>query len=367
MASKSRRPSGTPTEAGPAADVAGDELDPSERAALSEWMDVQGLESGPLTGLRPIGGGTQNRMTRFERGGRSFVLRRGPRHRRARSNDVLRRETQLLAALSDTDVPHPRLIAGCVDETVLAGTVFYLMEPIDGFNPTEELPARHARDQALRHQMGLEMVDALGRLGAVDHVAVGLADFGRPQGFLRRQVPRWLAELESYRDLANYPGPHLPGVDRVAEWLERGIPTRWSPGILHGDYHLSNVMYSRQDAHIAAIVDWEMCTIGDPLLDLGWMLATWPGSGTELSWGGLALADGLPTESELVARYATRSERDLSAIHWYAVLACFKLGIVLEGTHARAWAGKAPRAIGDRLHATALSLFDQAHRRIAEA
>ncbi|GHF20143.1 putative aminoglycoside phosphotransferase [Amycolatopsis deserti] len=344
-----------------------DVLSPEEVRALAGWMDGQGLPGGPVEDVAPIAGGTQNLMVSFRRGGRAYVLRSGPRHRRARSNDVLRREMRVLAALAGTAVPHPELIAACPDETVLPGAVFYLMEPVDGFNATLELPEPHATRPALRHEMGLAMADALAALGSVDHEAVGLADFGRPQGFLERQVPRWLAELDSYAGHEGYPGPDIPGVPAVAEWLARHVPQRWTPGILHGDYHLANVLFSREDAAVAAIVDWEMCTIGDPLLDLGWLLATWPATRPMLGWTGLATAGDLATEEEIVARYAARSGRDTSAIAWYAVLACFKLGIVLEGTHARACAGKAPRPIGDRLHAATVSLFEQALDRIARA
>jgi len=166
--------------------------------ALAAWMDERGLPGGRIEHLLPIGGGTQNLMVRFERGGREFVLRRGPRHLRPQSNDVLRREMRVLEALRVTDVPHPRLIAACDDETVLGGAVFYLMEPVIGFNASVELPALHAADPAIRRAMGFAAVDALAALGAVDHVAVGLEGLGRPDGFLERQVPRWLAELDSY-------------------------------------------------------------------------------------------------------------------------------------------------------------------------
>jgi aminoglycoside phosphotransferase (APT) family kinase protein len=241
------------------------------------------------------------------------------------------------------------------------------MEPVDGFNATVELSEPHASRPGLRHAMGLAMADALAALAEVDHEAVGLGDFGRPHGFLERQVPRWLAELDSYAGHDGYPGPDIPGVEAVADWLGEHIPKRWSPGILHGDYHLANVLFSRSYATGAAIVDWEMSTIGDPLLDLGWLLATWPGTRPMLGWTGLATAGDLAREDEIVARYASRSGRDTSAITWYAVLACFKLGIVLEGTHARACAGEAPRDIGTRLHAATVSLFEQALDRIARA
>jgi len=336
---------------------------------LAAWMDAQGLPGGPVAGVEALAGGTQNVMLKFTRGGRAYVLRRGPPHLRPASNEVMRREARVLRALAQTSVPHPRFIAACPDETVMNGAVFYLMEPVDGFNATVALPALHASDPAVRHEMGLRIVDGASALAAVDHEALGLADLGKPQGFLERQVPRWLAELESYRRFEGYPGPAIPALDEVAAWLEANRPQSCTPGILHGDYHFANVMYAHDGPRLAAIVDWEMCTIGDPLLDLGWLLATWPDPAQPAGavGSGLAAAGGLPAPDEVVARYAERSTRDLSAVGWYAVLACFKLGIILEGTHARACAGKAPRAVGDMLHATTLGLFKRAEAFIAAA
>jgi len=336
-------------------------------AALSTWMDRQGLGSGRIGDVEPITGGTQNVLVRFSRGGRRFVLRRGPLHLRPTTNDALRKEMRLLDALGSTDVPHPRLIAGCRDESVLGGAVFYLMEPVDGFNDASPLPQRHAHDHLVRYRMGFAMVETLAALGAVDYEAVGLADFGHPDGFLDRQVPRWLSELESYARLEGYSGPNIVGVSHVADWLDRHRPQEFTPGIMHGDFHLANVMFSRTTAEVAAVVDWEMGTIGDPLLDLGWMLATWPDAAdpTDLFGSEIASAGGLPGPSDLIARYAEYSERDVSAVPWYVVLACFKLGILLEGTYARACAGKAPMAVGERLHGMTLGLFDRARASIA--
>lgn len=325
---------------------------------LAEWMSAQGLGDGPLEDVARISGGTQNIMLRFTRSGREYVLRRGPEHLRPRSNVVIMRETEVLAALAGSDVPHPRLIASCADVDVLGDAVFYLMEPVDGFNAGQELPQLHAGDPAVRFGMGLSMAESLAKLGAVDYEAVGLSDYGKPEGFLERQVPRWLSELEGYREFDNYPGPDIPGVDDVARWLDAGRPAHWTPGIMHGDYHAANVMFSRTGPEVVAIVDWEMSTIGDPLLDLGWLLATW---GQSPAFGGqLFEHDGMATQSDLVEQYARNTTRDLSHVTWYTVLACFKLGIVLEGTHARAYAGKAPREIGDLLHAATVQLFDQA-------
>jgi aminoglycoside phosphotransferase (APT) family kinase protein len=336
-------------------------------AALAAWMDTQDLGAGePIEHVTPLAGGTQNVMVKFDRGGRSFVFRRGPWHLRPRSNDQIRQEMRVLGALAGTDVPHPGLIAGCADEGVLGDGAFYLMEPVDGFNPSVELPPLHAGSAEVRHAMGLSAADAIAALGRVDYVAVGLSDVGHPNGFLERQVPRWLSELDGYGKHEGYPGPDIPGLDDVAKWLDANLPaSSFKPGISHGDYHLSNLMFRFDSPDVAAIVDWEMSTIGDPLLDLGWLLATWPAPG-EFGIGG-NLGDGLPSPTELVARYSEHSERDLSAIGWYEVMACFKLGIVLEGTHARAFAGKAPKSIGDMLHATTLGLFARATQRITES
>lgn len=328
---------------------------------LAEWMDGRDLSRGPFTEVELLTGGTQNILVRFRRGERRYVLRRGPRHLRRASNDVLRREARVLEALAGTDVPHPGLIAAEPDADVM-GVVFYLMEPIDGFNPTAALPEPHRSDAAMRHEMGLSMVDAIAALGAVDHVAVGLADFGKPEGFLERQVGRWRSELDSFSELDGYPGPQIPGLDEVSTWLDANRPSHWTPGIMHGDYHLANVLYENDSPRIAAIVDWEMSTIGDPLIDVGWLLAMWPGPGA-IDVGpamGLNHFDGWATADELVARYAEHSTRDVTAIDWYTAFACFKCGIILEGTHARACAGKADRGTGDILHAITLQLFAKA-------
>ena len=333
----------------------------SDLTRIADWMSHEGLGDGPIEDISAIIGGTQNVMLRFTRAGREYVFRRGPLHLRPVSNSVMLRETRVLRALAGSDVPHPALIAVCEDTSILGDAVFYLMEPIDGFNAGSGLPTLHATDASVRHGMGLSMADAVARLGALDHVAVGLADFGKPEGFLERQVPRWLSELESYAKFDNYPGLEIGDVDAVAAWLREHQPKTFSPGIMHGDYHAANVMFSNTGPDVVAIVDWEMCTIGDPLLDLGWMLATWyrSGHGPVLP-NELMTAGGLATADELVARYAQNTTRDLSDIDWYTVLSCFKLGIILEGTHARAAAGLAPKEIGEVLHTATVRLFERA-------
>lgn len=339
-----------------------------DRAVIHQWMDDHDLGAGPLSEFEPLTGGTQNVMVVFSRAGRRYVLRRGPEHLRPRSNQNIQREIRLLASLAGTEVPHARLIAACEDPEVLHGAVFYLMEPVDGFNACVALPTLWQQDAAIRHRAGLALVEALATLGSVDYEQVGLSGFGKPDNFLGRQVDRWMAELDTYSALPGYAGPQIEGIDRVASWLSANRPTTWSPGILHGDYHVANVMFTPDRAEVAAIVDWEMSTIGDPVLDLGQMFALWPEADgdDDLIGSGLARAGGLPTVDELIAHYAERSTRDLSAIDWYIVLGCFKLGIVLEGTYARAQAGQADLATGEALHRTTLDLFARARRRVGE-
>lgn len=328
--------------------------------ALAAWMDGQGLGSGGLENVKTLAGGTQNIMLRFTRASRDYILRHPPEHPRPNSNDTMRREARVLAGLRTTDVPHPRLIAMCDDESVL-GAVFYLMEPIEGFNAVTGLPPLHAGSPEIRHRMGLALVEGIATLGAVDYRAVGLDGFGKPDAFLERQVPRWSAQLASYAQMDGWPGPEaLPGVARVGAWLEANRPARFEPGIMHGDYHLANVMYRNDSGELAAIVDWELATIGDPLIDLGWLLATWPEPGADEATVSVRPWAGFPTAGELVDHYRGRTTRNLASIDWYAVLACYKLGILLEGTFARACAGKAPIETGRKLHDRAARLFGRA-------
>ncbi|MCU1503164.1 MAG: aminoglycoside phosphotransferase [Ilumatobacteraceae bacterium] len=328
-----------------------------DAAALAAWMDRRGLGSGPLTDKELIAGGTQNVLLRFRRDGREYVLRRPPLHKRPNSDETMRREARLLAALAGSDVPHPALIAAEADDSVI-GASFYLMEAVVGFNAGMGLPEPHASDRGMQHAMGLSMADAIAALGRVDHQAVGLGDFGKPDGWLERQVGRWRAQLASYDAFEGYPGADVPGVERVADWLDAHQPEHWRPGLIHGDFHFSNVLIRPDRGELAAIVDWELTTIGDPLLDLGHLLVTWPtrphGVASALSTA------NLPGPQELIERYAAGSDRDLSSLAWYRVLACYRLGIILEGTNARADAGLAPRETGDMLHAHTLALFEQA-------
>lgn len=332
--------------------------------ALANWMDERNLGRGAFDTVRTLGGGTQNILLRLVRADRTFVLRRPPLAMRPNSNETMRREARLLTALEKTDVPHPKLIALCTDEKVL-GATFYLMEPINGFNAAEGLPPLHAADPAIRHRMGLSMVEAAAALSKVDHIDAGLEDFGKLDNWLERQVTRWASQLASYADMPGWQGPEaIPGVKAVARWLERHRPPYLQAGIIHGDFHTANVMFRHDSGELAAVVDWELCTLGDPLLDLGWLLATWPDHDSPTGDTTAAPWDGCASATQLVSHYREVTGRDLAYLDWFEVLACYKLGILLEGTHARACAGRASPEVGDRLHAMTIQLFERALRRI---
>jgi len=336
--------------------------------ALTGWLHAEGLGSGPVDDPTLLAGGTQNILLRFSIDEQVHVLRRPPKNPRPASAANLLREARILGALTDQPVPTPALQATCADESVL-GAPFFLMEAIDGFHAASGVPDLQLSRPDLRHRMGLSAVEGIAAVAALDHEQLGLADFGKPDGFLERQVGRWLGELGSYAEHEGYDPASFPDVTAISAWLESGIPARFTPGIVHGDFHAANLLFAHDSGEVAAILDWEMATIGDPLLDLGWFVATWPSDrapAVSAAVGQLAGAGDLAGRTELVEHYAQRSQRDLTRIDWYAVLACFKLAIVLEGTYARACAGKADRGVGDFLRSMALALVEQAHLFIDE-
>lgn len=330
---------------------------------LRKWMDARGIGSGDIESVSFIAGGTQNVLMRFRRGDREYVFRRPPPHKRANSDETMRREARVLSALSSTNVPHPALIAAESDETIL-GAAFYLMEPVDGFNATVSVPELYQNNPSVQHSMGISMIDAIAELSLVDPAAVGILDLGKVDGWLTRQVGRWRSQLESYREFANYEGPNIGDVDAVGKWLDAHTPSHMRVGIMHGDYHFANVLMRHDEGRLAAIVDWELATIGDPLLDLGHVLACWPrGGAMPNALGSL----NLPSFDELIDHYASRTGRDMTDLAWYRVLAAYRLGIILEGSNARAAAGKAPREVGDLLHATASALLALAEDLISDS
>ncbi|HEX4492884.1 MAG TPA: phosphotransferase family protein [Acidimicrobiia bacterium] len=332
---------------------------------LQEWVATQPSlpGNGPVTSVEQLTGGSQNNIFLLTRdGGGRMVLRRPPRHLRKNSNDTMLREARVLGAIAGSDVPHPEMYAAC-DDTDVIGVCFYVMGAIDGFTPMGAMPGKYGTEVDWRRALAFELVDGAAKLGAVDANAVGLSDFGKSENWLERQVSRWRSQLDGYSQMEGYGDSQLPNVGRVGDWLEANRPADCHIGIIHGDYQFANVMVAHDAPKLAAIVDWELSTLGDPLLDLAWLMTAWiepgdpPGKAPQLEpW------EGMPTRAELVARYGEVSGRDVSAMPWFFVLACYKLGILLEGTHARACAGQAPKEMGDMLHTYALWLFETANQ-----
>ena len=330
-------------------------LSDDDQAAVQRWVRQQGLGS-VVTDVEPLTGGTQNIVVRLHIDGRPMVLRRPPVHPRPTSDKTMLREIAALRTLAGTPVPHPGFIAGCDDLDVI-GVVFYLMEEVDGFNPGDDMDDAYVRDPSMRHDVGLSYAASLAQLGNVEWEGSPLAELKRPGSFVERQVPQFLRLLESYRH-DSYE-PESLAVTDLAEWLASNRPPDSAPGIMHGDPHLSNVLLRRDRPELAAFVDWEMCTIGDPLLDLGWMLICWPLDTYTITAGArLAALGGLATRRELLDAYLAAGGRETSMLNWYVAMACFKLGIVIEGTWSRYLMGQASREAGEALHASAQNLID---------
>lgn len=305
---------------------------------LDRWMDEQGLAgSGENLVASFISGGASNEIFSIRRGPLDAVLRRPPRIVPPGRNATMLREARVLSALAGTDVPHPGIVAAC-DDTSVIGAAFYLMERVDGWSPMnmgDHWPEPFGSDLSARHGLGIELVDGIARIARVDWRRRGLEGFGHPDGFHDRQVDRWLAHLSGFSFRP------LPGLRESAAWLRAHVPARWEPGIMHGDYQFANVMYRHgAPARLAAIVDWEMSTVGDPLLDLAWVLNGWTEPGEDRTTGYVDQT-GMPTRQELLDHYAEVSGRSVEGIDYYVVLARFKLAIVLEGGYARFVAGQA--------------------------
>ena len=293
---------------------------------------VGGLE-GPLRG-EVIAGGRSNLTYVVRDAGRSWVVRRPPLAHVLPTAHDMAREWRVMSALQGMGIPVPTTVAFC-DDVAVIGAPFYVMDFVDGEVVREHLPAAWPDNRDTRQAMSRALIDVLLALHAVDPGAVGLQDFGRPAGFLERQVRRWWQQWEASKTR------ELPEIEELHSRLLAGVPEQSPAGIVHGDYRFDNVIYSATDPGvIAAVVDWEMSTVGDPLCDLGLLIVYWPDDPDDPAKGvhpGARgnLGPGFPTRDEVVTMYAAGSTRDLSTLEWYVALAHYKLAIIAEGIHAR--------------------------------
>jgi aminoglycoside phosphotransferase (APT) family kinase protein len=340
--------------------VNGTELTALNLGALAAWLAGSGIAHGEIHNARVLAGGTQNLLLRFSYGGLDLVLRRPPPDRRG-SSETVRREAIVLAALDGTAVPHPRFRGLCEDPGVFGGA-FLVMDEVRGFNAALCMPGSAASDPLFRHRMGLALVEGIASLAAVPLNLGELRSLGKTEGFIERQTQRWAAQLESYAASPRWPGAAALGpIAEVGAWLDAHRPGDYRPGLMHGDYHIANAMFRENDGELAAIVDWELTALGDPLLDLGRLTTVWPNERNE-SLLSLKVEPwaGFPPVEELIARYAELTGRSMRSLPWFQVLACYKYAVILEGTHARACANQADAAIGARLHASARGLINRA-------
>jgi aminoglycoside phosphotransferase (APT) family kinase protein len=302
---------------------------------LVAWMDTQGLGTGAPLESRFISGGSQNEIFELRRGDVHCAMRIPPVSAPASRDDGIVREWRIIEALTGTDVPHTEAVAVCTDPAVL-GRTFYLMGFVDGWSPMQmrrEWPAPFDTDVEERRGLAFQLVEGIALLGNVDWRAKGLSDLGRPDGFHERQVDRWTAFLERIK------GRELPGFDEASSWLRAHRPLDFIPGLMHGDYQFANVMFEDgAPARLAAIVDWEMGTVGDPKLDLGWVAQGWPEdtSADEDHAGGYVDMTGMPSRDEIVTHYSKVSGRQVDDMDYYVVLAKWKLAVVLEQGFQRA-------------------------------
>jgi aminoglycoside phosphotransferase (APT) family kinase protein len=327
-----------------------------DEARVAAWLERNASISGPLT-ARAVGGGNSNATFLLDGPAGSLILRRPPAAALSGTAHSMAREYRVLQALAGSDVPAPRPVAFCDDPDV-TGAPFLVMEHVDGVSITDRLPDAYDVGSAAVGRLGEEMADGLAALHRLDWRAAGLDDFGRPQQFLERQVPRWRSQYESHavRD--------LPRFAQVGDWLERHRPAQWTPGVMHGDFHLDNCLFSAREPRLLAIIDWELATIGDPLLDVGLALAFWgerpvdPPAMPQVQ--GVSRLAGAGQRDSLAARYAERSGRSVEHLRWYMAMAFWKLAAIVEGAYAQYLGGRLTTDYARRLGEDVPRLLEEA-------
>jgi aminoglycoside phosphotransferase (APT) family kinase protein len=305
---------------------------------FADWLQATAGVEGDID-IAPMKGGGSCEMFTLDRGSDRYVIRRAPLAAVSETAHNVVREFQVIEALSGSGVRVPELLASCDDAAVM-GAPFYIMRFIDGEVIRRRLPQRYIDSPETQVTIGEELVDALVELHAFDWRGTAIEARARPDNFLERQVARWMSQLEGYRSR------ELAGVDAVAKWLEDNRPGGGELTVMHGDYKTDNAMYSRSlPPRILSLVDFEMTTVGDPLIDLAWAMIFWPEEGNLIaiaapgSEGGMS-AEHCQSPQVLVDRYAQQTGRDMDHFQWYQAFSAWKLGIVLEGSYAKYLSGE---------------------------
>jgi aminoglycoside phosphotransferase (APT) family kinase protein len=298
-------------------------------APVTAWLDAHAPAVTPPLAFDLIAGGRSNLTYRVsDQAGRRWVLRRPPLGQVLATAHDMGREHRLISALAPTDVPVPPVVGLCTDADV-NGAPFYVMDFVDG-HVIRDREAADALDTAARERVGREVPEVLARIHAVDPDAVGLGDLSRKEGYIERQLKRWYRQWEQSKTR------ELASVDTVHEALSARIPEQGPAAIVHGDYRLDNCLVA-DDGRIAAVLDWELCTLGDPLADLGLLLVYWtdPGDARSALPDSATAQPGFPDKATLVERYAAASGRDVSTVDFYVAFGYWKLACILEGVYAR--------------------------------
>ena len=306
-----------------------------ERDKVDPWLAQHVAGVAPPFAYRLIAGGRSNLTFEVTDGARGrFVLRRPPLGNVLQSAHDMGREHRLIEALEPTPVPVPSPLAFCED-TGVNGAPFYVMSFVEGFVLDTEQDAERHLDEAARAQAGCSLVDVLAELHEVDPDAVGLGDLGRKEGYVERQLRRWQAQFEKSRSR------DIPAMDEAHRRLASRVPEQRRTGIVHGDYRLGNCLVG-EDGALRAVLDWELCTLGEPLADLGWVLAWWAEPGESAEYLGRSVpstAPGFERRAALVERYVERTGADVADLDFYVALAYWKLACIGEGVYARYRAG----------------------------
>lgn len=309
-----------------------------DSGVFSDWFAAQTGLSGDLL-VEPMRGGGSCEMFMLLQGDERFVIRRAPLAAVSDTAHNVVREFRVIEALTGNNVRVPEVLVCCDDVSVL-GAPFYIMRYVDGEVIRRKLPDHYVGSPEAQPAIGEEMIDALVELHDFDWRGTAMEDLSKPERFLERQVERWSSQLETYRSR------DLPGVDDVARWLESNRPAEADLTVMHGDYKVDNVMYSKSlPPRILTLVDFEMTTVGDPLIDLAWCMIFWPEEGNLIAIAAPGNPGGMDAAycqapNALIDRYAEKTGRTMSHFQWYQSFAAWKLGIVLEGSYAKFLSGE---------------------------